>query len=175
MARNRAEDAFEFRDRASALCRRCRPPTDLPKPYGGGSVSDDALKELTDAAPPPPQGGVFGTPSTLVNCLELGRAAACDVGQRLVGKLETLSRKERLKIVRAFRSQLIPAGKPGRKRHQEITAAHADWKNGLRGLALYRQHIPRFEQLGYWERKGKMHALKDAIRSRDRREKARRA
>jgi hypothetical protein len=61
----------------------------------------------------------------------------------------------------------------GRKRRKEITAVHPDWKQGMRGLQLYRKHIPGYDNLAQWRRKAKSRALMDAIRTRQRREKQR--
>jgi len=95
-------------------------------------------------------------------------------GEEIAANFPGLPLRERRRIVTALRHKLIPPGKPGRKRSKEITEAYADWKSGMRGLALYRKHIPRFDRMGIWERKVKTRALMDAIRSRRRREQRRR-
>ena len=58
---------------------------------------------------------------------------ATEAGQRIARESPHLDRRGRMRIVSALRRQLIPPRKPGRKRRQEITAAHADWKSGMRG------------------------------------------
>jgi len=78
--------------------------------------------------------------------------AAIAAGQRIAQECVHLDRRERLRIVRVFRAQLIPAGRPGRRRREEITVAYADWKSGVRGLPLYSQHIPGFENFSHWKR-----------------------
>jgi len=108
-----------------------------------------------------------------------GMAAAAAIAehaaQEIISKFGNLGPRERRKLVSRFRRHLFPAsGRPGRgrsKRSKEITAACLDWKAGMRGLPLYRKHIPRFDRMGYWEQKVKMRTLMDAIRTRNRRER----
>ena len=83
-----------------------------------------------------------------------------------------LNRRDLLKAVTAFRRALIPPRRPGRRLKAQITAAHRDWKNGVRGVALYTAHIPGWAKHSEWRHKGEARALMDAIRSRERREKA---
>jgi hypothetical protein len=116
---------------------------------------------------------VLGTASCPAERAEQGRAAATEAGQLIAQEVGHLDRRELSGIVRAFRSQLLPPRKPGRRRNKEITAAHADWKSGFRGVALYQKHIPRFDQMSRWRRQAKIRALIDAIRSRDRRARKR--
>ena len=79
------------------------------------------------------------------------------------------SRRDALAVQRAFLRGWSPPRKTGRRRSQLITAAHADWKDGLRGIALYDWHIPGFRKMGYWKKKAKITKLMDAIRKRERR------
>jgi hypothetical protein len=116
---------------------------------------------------------VLGTASSPAERAEQGRSSAIEAGQRIAHEVGHLDRRELHGIVRAFRSQLLPPRKPGRRRNKEITAAHADWKSGLRGVALYQKHIPRFDQMSRWKRQAKIRALMDAIRSRERRARKR--
>jgi hypothetical protein len=102
------------------------------------------------------------------------RTSAVDAAR----KIQTAARRPiecraALRIVSAFRSTLIPAGRRARKEKAVIRAAHADYKSGMRGVALYRKHLPRFDRMGYWEREVKTRRLMDAIRSRERRSRAR--
>jgi hypothetical protein len=76
-----------------------------------------------------------------------------------------------LKILRAFRVELIPPARPGRRRKKAITEAHRDWKAGIKKIDLYRKYIPGWEKAGEWRRKGTARKLMDAIRSRERRER----
>jgi hypothetical protein len=123
-----------------------RPPTgnDLSKVDGSGS----AEMQLTEAT-----------------------GIAQRVGKEITANFRSLAPRQRRGVVTAFRRQLFPPAKPGRRRSKEITAAYTDWAAGMRGLALYRKHIRRFEHMGYWQRKVKTRALMDAIRARNRRER----
>jgi hypothetical protein len=98
-----------------------------------------------------------------------GKAVAINAAQQIAGEFSDLGRHELLRIVTAFRRELIPPKRPGRRRSKEISAAHADWKSGIRGLPLYRKHIASFDQMSRWKRQGKSRALMEAIRSRERR------
>ena len=97
--------------------------------------------------------------------------AATDAGQQIATSYLDLTRRERLNVVNAFRRQLIAPGKPGRKLSSKITAAQLDWKQGMRGIALYRKHIRGWDLHHYWRRKVESRALMDAIRTRERRER----
>jgi hypothetical protein len=99
---------------------------------------------------------------------------AREAGTQIMARFEpALDRKERLKVLAAFRRTLFPPGQPGRKRRKEITAAHADWKAGIRGVRLYQRHIPGFDRMSRWKRRAKMQTLMDAIHTRERRERNR--
>ena len=82
-------------------------------------------------------------------------------------------RHELLKLHTAFRHALFPAKPPGRRRKEGVTAAHMDWKNGMRGIELYRKHIPGWEKHSRWRRAGEQRALRDVIHSRERRDRQR--
>jgi hypothetical protein len=101
---------------------------------------------------------VLGKVSSPAERAEQGKAAAIEAGQRIAQEIGHLDRRELHAIVQAFQSQLLPARKPGRRRNKEITAAHTDWKSGLRGVALYQKHIHRFDQLSRWKRQAKIRA-----------------
>jgi len=100
-------------------------------------------------------------------------AVAERAGKDIATNLSTLAPHQRLTVVKAFRRQLLPPGRPGRKRSKVVTAAYTDWRAGMRGLALYRKHLPRFDRMNHWERKVKTRALLDAIRARKRRDPGR--
>jgi len=85
-----------------------------------------------------------------------------------------LGRKELAKVVAAFRRNLFPPGRRGRKRTKRITEAVKDWRAGVRAVALYRVHIPGWERHHHYKGKAEEKALTDAIRSRERREGNRR-
>lgn len=100
-------------------------------------------------------------------------AIAQQVGRDLATKCCNVAPRLRRKVVGVFRRQLLPPGKPGPKFKKEITAAFVDWQAGLRGIALYRKHVPGFNQMSHWKRRGKMHALREALRARARRQEKR--
>jgi hypothetical protein len=52
-----------------------------------------------------------------------------------------------------------------------VTAALADWKAGIRGVALFQKHIPGWQKHNRYRRMAEEKRLMDAIRSRDRRAK----
>jgi hypothetical protein len=75
------------------------------------------------------------------------------------------------KVLTAFRHTIYPVKRPGRRKKQQITEAHRDWKEGMRGTKLYQKHIPGWEKCSHWRRQGEARRLMDAIRSRERRER----
>src|ERR1041384_5607419 len=81
-----------------------------------------------------------------------------------------LSRAELIQIAQQFRSDLVPKRKAGRRPLLRITRAYEAWKAGLREVALYRAHIPRWEKLGYHRRLSEQRRLMAAIHSRARRD-----
>ncbi len=97
--------------------------------------------------------------------VEMARQLRVDLGHRL-------TREEWEQLARAFRSNVVPKRKPGRRRKAQVTAALADWKAGVRGIELYRKHIPGWERHHRYRRIGEQKGLMDAIRSRRRREQA---
>ena len=123
----------------------------------------------TDASAPGLKSSVCGTPEPTPDNPPSAEVIATEAGRRIARDYPQLDRRGRLRIVSTFRRQLIPPRKPGRKRREEITAAYADWKLGLRGLELYRKHIAGLERMSRWKRESKMRTLRDAIRSRERR------
>jgi hypothetical protein len=82
-----------------------------------------------------------------------------------------LTRDECLRLVSVFRTGLVPRRRAGRRPKPQVTAAYFDWKAGMRGVALFRKHIPGWDKHGEWRRKAETRALMDAIRSRYRRER----
>lgn len=131
---------------------------------------DDASKGLSGPPISASQGDGFDRGEA---AFERAKSVTVEAAQNIAREFGNLERAERLRLAKAFRAELIPRRAPGRKRRKEITAAYADWKSGLRKLAFYRKHIPRFDQLSEWRRQAKIRALRDAVRSRERREKIR--
>lgn len=76
---------------------------------------------------------------------------------------EHLSLAERRRLVALFRTALIPAGRPGRKRRHDVTSAYNDWKEGMRGLALYKKHIRGWDQMSHWRRQQAARRLSNAV------------
>ncbi len=132
-------------------------------------MSDQESKDVPMVPNALTEPSVIGTPESRPERVSQAIAKVTEIGKSIALEFPDLQRRDRLRLLRGFRAQLIPPGKPGRKRRKEITAAHADWKGGLRGLPLYRKHIPGFDRMNWWKRKAKMGALRDAIRSRERR------
>jgi hypothetical protein len=83
----------------------------------------------------------------------------------------SLSERELRSIGRRFQSKLLPLG-PRRRRQKKKKIARAlkDWRAGLRGVQLYRRHIPRWDKLGSDARKVRSRRLMSSISKRGRRE-----
>jgi hypothetical protein len=131
---------------------------------------------MSDAAKAGLTGGADGLPEMSVldteDAKQFAQAtdAAVAAGQQIAKDFQSLGHGQRLRVASIFRRQLLPPGKPGRKRSNRITAAHADWKTGMSGVALYGKHIHGWKRHNYWRRKAESRALMDAIRTRERRE-----
>jgi hypothetical protein len=97
------------------------------------------------------------------------RQLAIDAGRKIATDFGHLDRRERTALLRDFRTQIIPRRKAGRTPSSKVTAAHADWSAGLKGIDLYRKHILGFDQMNRYRRKAMIRALQDAIRNRERR------
>ena len=133
-------------------------------------MSDTGKTGLPPDANTLPQADVLGTPEEQFT---QAASAAMQAGQRIARDFRTLGQGQRRRIASMFRRQLVLPRKPGRKRSDRITAAHADWKAGMRGIELYRKHIRGFETHSFWRRKSESRSLMDAIRARERRDKKR--
>ena len=142
-------------------------PCHVPKPPDESITENADSKHELLVSECVPQTDGSGTPEEQ---LAEAEAIAQRAGHEIATTFRGLPPRHRRSIGSAFRRQIIPPGKPGRKRSKEITAAYADWKAGMRGLALYRKHLFRFDRMGHSERKVKTRALMDAIRARRRRE-----
>jgi hypothetical protein len=84
---------------------------------------------------------------------------------------ERLTRDECLKLLSVFRAGLVPRRRAGRRPQPQVTAAYLDWKTGIRGVALFRKHIPGWQKHNRYRRIAEEKRLMDAIRSRYRRER----
>ncbi len=132
-------------------------------------MSADAIKQLPDAPPAMPEPDGCGA---LDEACKLATAAGTQILTRFGDRL---LRRDRMKAVATFRRVLIPAKRPGRRPKETITAAYRDWTMGMRGVELFRTHIPGWTRHNYWRRKAESQSLMDAIHTRARRErKARR-
>ncbi len=81
---------------------------------------------------------------------------------------DLLSRKDRERITAAFRRVLFPPKKAGRPRSPQVTSAWQDWKNGTRGVKLYRRHIPNYASMSNAERAVAVRTLMSSVRKRQR-------
>jgi hypothetical protein len=82
---------------------------------------------------------------------------------------EGLTREQWLKLVSVFRAGVLPGRRAGRRPKSQVTAAYLYWKAGMRGVALFRKHIPGWEKHNRYHRMGEQKELMDAIRGRHRR------
>jgi hypothetical protein len=57
-----------------------------------------------------------------------------------------LTREQCLKLVGVFRAGVVPRQRAGRRPKPQVTAAYLDWKAGMRGVALFRKHIPEWDR-----------------------------
>ena len=60
-----------------------------------------------------------------------------------------------------FRAGVVPRRKDGRRLKPQVTAAYLDWKSGMRGVALYREHIPAWQSYNRYRRMPEQKALMD--------------
>ena len=110
------------------------------------------------------------TQTAVTTAISIAREAASQISNGLGSEL---SMKDKLQTLRAFRRVLIPIKHPGRRRNERITRAHRDWKDGVSGAELYRKHIPGWTNHSQWRRESEARRLMSAIRTRERRESAR--
>jgi hypothetical protein len=88
---------------------------------------------------------------------------------------ERLPYEARVRLSIAVRRQVVPRRKSGPK-DSRLDAAWADYRTGLRGLKLFKKHIPRHDKMGRWRRKIEEKRLMNTLQqraSRERRQKAR--
>jgi hypothetical protein len=93
----------------------------------------------------------------------------------LIDQLRSLAHEEKLsstvrrEVTSAVRRALLPRGKKSNSRD----SAYDDYKRGMRGLPLYRKHIPGYEKLGPWRRERAQRQLRQALAKRAERERKR--
>jgi hypothetical protein len=85
---------------------------------------------------------------------------------------EGLTHAARLNIVAIVHRAIVPKRPPGRK-NQELDSAYAEYKAGIRGLKLFRKHIPNYDRLSRWRRNEKQNRLLKALQKRAERERKR--
>ena len=102
-------------------------------------------------------------PSAVVSVMEQLRETVDQAG---------LPRAIRLKVAGAVRLAIVPRRKPGRK-DQRLDKADADYRAGMRGLDLFRKHIPRHDKLNRWHRKAEQSRLLKALQKRAERDRKR--
>lgn len=78
----------------------------------------------------------------------------------------------RLVIAAAVRRAIVPQRKPGKKDHR-LDKAYADYKAGMRGLALFCKYIPNLDRLSRWRRTIEQNRLLKTLQKRAEREKKR--
>jgi hypothetical protein len=83
---------------------------------------------------------------------------------------DQLNRSEFIQVAQEFKAALVPKRRAGRRPENRVTHAYEAWKTGKRGVALYRDHIPRWEMLSRWRRASEQRRLLSAIHSRARRD-----
>ncbi len=136
-------------------------------------MNNDEKSKLPQGAESLPQTLGFGKEDVFAEVVAKAKEIAVEAARKIqTGATQTIERRDALRIVSAFRITLILHRRRGRKRKAVVTAAHADYKSGMRGVALYRKHIPRFASMSHWEREVRTRRLMDAIRNRERRARA---
>ena len=79
----------------------------------------------------------------------------------------------RVRLALALKRELVPRRKPG-PRCSRLDAAYDDYRVGVRGLELFRKHIPNHDKLSQWRRATKEKRLLNALQKRASRERQRR-
>jgi hypothetical protein len=97
-------------------------------------------------------------------------AALVDLLGKAADELE-LPYAVRLKAAVAARRAILPRKTPGKKSDHRIDNAYTDYRTGVRGLELYRKHIPHHDRLSRWRRVAEEHRLLKNLQKRAQREK----
>ena len=86
-----------------------------------------------------------------------------------------LPRAIRLKVSGAVRHAIVPAIVPKRKpsKRNRIDGAYADYRAGMRGLDLFRKHVPRHDKLSKWRRAYEQRKLLKTLEKRAERDRKR--
>jgi hypothetical protein len=99
-------------------------------------------------------------------------ANAVDLLRRATDQ-EQLPHAVRLRILTAVRCAILPKRTPGKKKDNRLDKAFGDYKAGVRGLELYRAHIPRHDKMSRWRRQAEERRLVKNLQKRSEREKKR--
>ena len=111
-------------------------------------MNNDEKSKPPETAESQPQTLGFGKEEPSLDHLQQACALASEVGNRVAAMLPpTLSWRDKSRVIRAFKSNLAPSKKPGRKPRALVTAAHAAWKQGARGVRLYAEFIPNLSKM----------------------------
>jgi len=118
----------------------------VPKPSSSFVPIADDNCDVAGVDNHAPKGDDSGTDSRQRMGLDDPTEDACTLARRAGSESAArlgpnLGRRELVRLVTVFRRTLLPRRPPARKRKESITAAHQDWKNGVRGVILYRTHI----------------------------------
>ena len=91
---------------------------------------------------------------------------------RQTAEQEGLTHAARINIVAIVHHAIVPKRSPGPK-DRRLDAAYAEYKVGVRGLRLFRKHIPDYGKLSRWRRNEKQNRLLKALQKRAERERKR--
>ena len=80
----------------------------------------------------------------------------------------------RLRVVAAARELIVTRGKPGKRKDARLDRASVDYEAGMRGLKLFRKHIPGYDKLSHWRRGLQQRRLMGALQQRVSRSKKKR-
>ena len=80
----------------------------------------------------------------------------------------------RLRVVAAVRGLIVTRGKPGKRKDARLDRASVDYEAGMRGLKLFRKHIPGYDKLSHWRRGLQQRRLMGALQQRVSRSKKKR-
>jgi hypothetical protein len=101
-------------------------------------------------------------------------AVGVAIGQlRAVVENERLPYGARVEVAAAVRRLIVPRRKPGPKGSRD-DAAYADYRSGLRGLALFRKFIPGHDKMGRWRRRIEERRFMNTLQKRASRDRRRR-
>jgi len=83
---------------------------------------------------------------------------------------EQLSAEDRRDIVEQVRKRVLPRR---RRKNPGLDAAYEDYLEGMRGIELFRKHIPDFSKKGHYQRQADQRRMMNGIHQRLSRERKR--